>query len=202
MSIEAHQAAREPKRERGKQRVAALLDAGAELFAEKGYEATTMTEIAQRAGAAIGSLYQFFPSKEALAEALFDRYAERSKASFADVEARAQGLRPAGLADLLVDHKLALRSDRDAAIALSGAITGVMERRKPLGDALRARIAKILRAANPSLAEDEATAASVMIGQILKSVPALAAAEEESSLPLVDEARRVLALYVEHVVRS
>jgi AcrR family transcriptional regulator len=77
MSIEIHSLAKEPKRERGKQRVAALIDAGAELFAEKGYEATTMTEIASRAGAAIGSLYQFFPSKEALAEALFDRFAER-----------------------------------------------------------------------------------------------------------------------------
>ena len=73
--------AKEPKRERGKQRVAALIDAGAELFAEKGYEATTMTEIATRAGAAIGSLYQFFPSKEALAEALFNRFAERARAS-------------------------------------------------------------------------------------------------------------------------
>ena len=64
MSTETQTLAKEPKRERGKQRVAALMDAGAELFAEKGYEATTMTEIASRAGAAIGSLYQFFPSKE------------------------------------------------------------------------------------------------------------------------------------------
>ena len=86
MSIEILPTAKEPKRERGKQRVAALIDACAELFAEKGYEATTMTEIAQRAGAAIGSLYQFFPSKEALAEALFNRYAERAAASFARVE--------------------------------------------------------------------------------------------------------------------
>ncbi len=200
MSIEAHQVAREPKRERGRQRVAALLDAGAALFAEKGYHATTMTEIAQRTGAAIGSLYQFFPSKEALAEALFSRYAERSAASFADVEERAPGLSSAELADLLVDHKLALRSERDAAIALSGAIAGIMERRKPLGDALRARIAKILRSANPSLSEDEATAASLMIGQILKTVPALAAAEEDSRLSLVDEARRLLALYVDSIV--
>ncbi|HEY1888525.1 MAG TPA: helix-turn-helix domain-containing protein, partial [Roseiarcus sp.] len=91
MSTATYLPAREPKRERGKQRVAALMDAGAELFAEKGYEATTMTEIASRAGAAIGSLYQFFPSKEALAEALFDRFAERWAASFAQVEARAPG---------------------------------------------------------------------------------------------------------------
>ncbi len=199
MSIETYQAAREPKRARGKQRVAALLDAGAALFAEKGYDASTMTEIAERAGAAIGSLYQFFPSKEALAAALFDRFAERAAASFARVEERAPGSSPAELADLLVDHKLGLRSDREA--ALSSAIANIVERRKPLGDAVRARIAALLRSANPSLTEDEATAASVMIGQILKSVPALAAAEEESRLPLVEEARKLLALYVERVVR-
>src|SRR5258708_20565311 len=106
MSIAIQQSAKEPKRERGKQRVAALIDAGAELFAEKGYEATTMTEIASRAGAAIGSLYQFFPSKEALAEALFDRFAERRTESVAQVEARAQGRSARELADLFIDPKL------------------------------------------------------------------------------------------------
>ena len=47
-------AARAPKRERGKQRVAALLAAAASVFAEKGYEAATMTEIAARAAADSG----------------------------------------------------------------------------------------------------------------------------------------------------
>jgi len=50
--------ARAPKRARGKQRVAELLEAAAAVFAEKGYEAATMTEIAARARAPIGSLYQ------------------------------------------------------------------------------------------------------------------------------------------------
>jgi AcrR family transcriptional regulator len=203
MSIDTHSAARAPKRERGKQRVAALLDAGAALFAERGYHATTMTAIAERAGAAIGSLYQFFPSKEALAEALFDRFAERAAASFARVEERAAGSSPAELADLMIGHKLGLRSDREAAeAALSSAIAGIVERRKPLGDTVRARIAVLLRSMNPSLTKDEATAASVMSGQILRMVPALAADEEESGLPLVDEARTLLALYIERVVRT
>jgi AcrR family transcriptional regulator len=203
MSIEARPAARAPKRERGKQRVAALLDAGAALFAERGYHTTTMTAIAQRAGASIGSLYQFFPSKEALAEALFDRFAERAAASFDRVEERAPGSSPAELADLMIGHKLGLRSDRQAAeAALSGAIANIVERRKPLGDAVRARTAVLLRSANPSLTKEEATAASVMIGQILKMVPALAADEEESGLPLVDEVRTLLALYIERVVRA
>jgi AcrR family transcriptional regulator len=118
MSIEAL-TAKAPKRARGVQRVAELLDAGAALFAEHGYDATTMTQIALRAGASIGSLYQFFPSKEALAEALFGRYVERMAVLLGDMVKRAHGLSPAQLADLLVDLMLEVRSDRDAVAALS-----------------------------------------------------------------------------------
>ena len=199
MAVEIQALAKEPKRERGKQRVAALIDAGAELFAEKGYEATTMTEIASRAGAAIGSLYQFFPSKEALAEALFNRFAERAAASFARVEELAPGRSPRELADLLIDYKLALGTDRDAAIALSGSVAGIVERRKPLGDALRGRIAKILSAANPALREDEAAAAAVIVNQVMKMIPALAATEDERAARLVSEARKLMALYIAEV---
>ncbi len=201
MSIEIQPTAKEPKRERGKQRVAALIDAGAELFAEKGYEASTMTEIASRAGAAIGSLYQFFPSKEALAEALFNRFAERAASSFARVEELAPGRSARELADLFIDYKLGLGTDRDAAIALSSSVAGIVERRKPLGDALRGRIAAILRAANGALGEDEAAAAAVIVNQVMKMVPALAATDEERAAALVGEARKLMALYIAEVLR-
>jgi AcrR family transcriptional regulator len=201
MSTEIQAAAKEPKRERGKQRVAALIDAGAEIFAEKGYEATTMTEIASRAGAAIGSLYQFFPSKEALAEALFNRFAERAAAAFARVEERAPGCSARELADLFIDHKLGLGTDRDVAIALSNVVAGIVERRKPLGDALRGRIAAILSAGNPTLGQDEAAAAAIIVNQVMKMVPALAATEDERAVALIGEARKLLALYIDEVLR-
>jgi AcrR family transcriptional regulator len=200
MSIEIQPTAKEPKRERGKQRVATLMDAGAELFAEKGYEATTMTEIASRAGAAIGSLYQFFPSKEALAEALFNRFAERAAAAFARVEELAPGCSARELADLFVDYKLRQRSDRDAAIALSSEVAGIVERRKPLGDALRGRIASILNAGNPALGLGKAAAAAVIVNQVMKMVPALAATEDERAVALIGEARKLMALYIEEVL--
>jgi AcrR family transcriptional regulator len=200
MSTATYPAAREPKRERGKQRVAALLDAGAVVFAEKGYEAATMTEIAERAGAAIGSLYQFFPSKEALAEALFDRFAERWAASFARVEELAQGRSARELADLFIDHKLRQRTDRDAAIALSSAVAGIVERRKPLGDKLRERIASILIASNPALGQDEAAAAAVIVNQVMKMIPVLAATGDDPAATLVSEARKLMALYVADVL--
>src|SRR5882762_4911599 len=81
--------ARAPKRARGKQRVADLLQAAAAVFAEKGYEAATMTEIAARAGAPIGSLYQFFPIKEALADTLVQNYVALLAADLQQLEARA-----------------------------------------------------------------------------------------------------------------
>ena len=64
--------ARAPQRPRGHRRVAAILAAGEAVFQERGYDATTMTEIATRSGTAFGSLYRFFPSKAALADALWE----------------------------------------------------------------------------------------------------------------------------------
>jgi AcrR family transcriptional regulator len=200
MSIEAL-TAKAPKRARGVQRVAELLDAGAALFAEHGYDATTMTQIALRAGASIGSLYQFFPSKEALAEALFGRYVERMAVLLGDMVKRAHGLSPAQLADLLVDLMLEVRSDRDAVAALSASVEGIAERRKPRG-ATRRQIAAILRSANPKLSEKPAAAAAVMIAHVIKTVPTLAKEEEESGQALVAEVRKLLSAYIERVIRK
>src|ERR1700689_5965749 len=136
MSIEAA-IAKTPTRARGVQRVAELLDAGAALFAEHGYETTTMTQIAKRADASIGSLYQFFPSKELLAETLFSRYVERVASMLEDLAKRAPGLSPQRLADRLIDLMLNVRSDRDSTAALSGSVSGIVERRKSLRGATR-----------------------------------------------------------------
>jgi AcrR family transcriptional regulator len=70
VAAEAAAAVRAPRRARGQLRVDALLAAAAEVFAAKGFDAATMTQIAARSGSSIGSLYQFFRTKEAVAEAL------------------------------------------------------------------------------------------------------------------------------------
>jgi AcrR family transcriptional regulator len=191
--------AKAPKRARGVQRVAELLDASAALFAENGYEATTMTQIAISAGASIGSLYQFFPSKEVLAEALFARYVERVTSMLEDLAKRAPGLSPRGVANRLVDIMLDIRKDRDATAALSGSVSGIVERRKPLRGATRRQIAPILRAANPKLRETAAAEAAAMIGHVLKLVPMLAKEQEDGGQPLVAQVRTMLAAYIERV---
>ena len=57
-----------------------MLAAAGEIFAEVGFDAATTEAIAERAEVSIGSLYQYFPNKEALFEALADGYHERESA--------------------------------------------------------------------------------------------------------------------------
>lgn len=59
----------------------ALLDAAAQLFAEKGYEGTGVSEIARLAGYTKGALYANFASKEQLFRALIERESLRSSES-------------------------------------------------------------------------------------------------------------------------
>src|SRR6266542_6598743 len=60
-----------PRRQaRGERRIAQLLDAAGEVFATVGYAAATTNAIAAQAGVSPGTLYQFFPNKQAMAEAL------------------------------------------------------------------------------------------------------------------------------------
>ncbi|MGH3387802.1 MAG: TetR/AcrR family transcriptional regulator [Actinomadura sp.] len=61
---------RRPAQRRSAERVQRMLDACAEILDEAGYDGLSTTRIAQRAGVAIGSVYQFFPDKRAVAQAL------------------------------------------------------------------------------------------------------------------------------------
>ncbi len=74
---------RQPKQQRGKERVEKILDAAAAVFDEVGYEVATTHLIAAKAGTAIGSLYQFFPDKAAIFHAMELRHADRVKAMWA-----------------------------------------------------------------------------------------------------------------------
>ncbi|MFN8373633.1 MAG: TetR/AcrR family transcriptional regulator [Anaerolineae bacterium] len=67
---------RTPKQARSQQRVNQILDTAAQIFADVGYETATTNHIAERAGIPIGSLYQFFPNKESIFQALVERYLE------------------------------------------------------------------------------------------------------------------------------
>ena len=65
-----------PKALRTRERI---LEAALRLFADKGYEATTMRDVAREAGTSVGLAYRYFASKEEFALALYMRLAEESE---------------------------------------------------------------------------------------------------------------------------
>jgi AcrR family transcriptional regulator len=60
-------------RRRAEARPDEVLDAALAVFVEKGYAAAKMDEVARRAGVSKGTVYLYFPSKEALIEAIVRR---------------------------------------------------------------------------------------------------------------------------------
>ncbi|MBD2664126.1 TetR/AcrR family transcriptional regulator [Richelia sinica] len=68
---------RKPRQVRSQERVNRIIDVAEELFITQGYNATTTNAIAARAQISIGSLYQFFPDKTAIMQALALRYEQR-----------------------------------------------------------------------------------------------------------------------------
>ncbi len=64
---------REEKSERSRR---TILDSALDLFAHQGYRATTMRDIADKAGVSTGNVYHHFPDKETIFRALLDEYME------------------------------------------------------------------------------------------------------------------------------
>ena len=191
--------ARAPKRARGHARVSAILDAGAAVLVEKGYDGATMTEIAARSSTAIGSLYRFFPTKAALADALLARYAQDVGGNLAAIEAHAASLPLAALADALVDFMLERRTDRAAALALVDVAPDGAHRRAEIRAAMRRGLAAILRRAAPHLDDAEAADAAAVLLQMLKGARVLA---DEAGPGSLTGLRTAIRLYLAHCLSA
>jgi AcrR family transcriptional regulator len=74
-----------PRQVRSRETVRAILRAAAQVFSARGYAATTTNHIAERAGVSIGSLYEYFPSKDALLAQLLEEHLEEGEAILGQV---------------------------------------------------------------------------------------------------------------------
>jgi AcrR family transcriptional regulator len=186
-------AALEPQRRAGKRRVAELLRAGADVIAERGFEAATMAEIATRAGAQIGSLYRFFPSKDALADALIHRYRELVNAAFQKTDGRSGSSTIEEFADDLLSVFAGVRGDTPAIVALLDARSDATTWRGDFHErSLRGVIAS-LTLREPALGDEKAHDMAVVLLQNMKTMKSL---DVEKNAGAIAELRAMTALYL------
>ena len=197
------QGGRTPSRRRGHERVAALLSAASECFVEKGYDATTMTEIAARAGAAIGSLYQFFPTKEALAQALLDRYAEALYARLGTLAARSAGWDSDRLGAQLIRLLVAFRRRYPAFVVLAESVTVPSEHSLAIRRRLRAELQALLARHAPSLAPADLHAVTIVVQQLMKAAVAVNAEPGlNGRKAALDQLQQALQLYLREALKA
>jgi AcrR family transcriptional regulator len=106
---------RRPRQARAQATVEAIVKATAHVLVAEGYDRASTNRIAHAAGVSIGSLYQYFPSKEALVAALVESHVERMCQALTqtlteetpnDLTSRARVLVRGMMAAYTVDHEL------------------------------------------------------------------------------------------------
>jgi AcrR family transcriptional regulator len=189
-----------PQQERATRRLAGFLEAAAELFAELGFEATTMQAIADRSGSSIGALYNYFPDKQSVAATLRSQYGEELRARLKTLIAEAESLSAAQFAEAFIDCILRFVQERPAWSNLHSAPIH-LRRDVAARRALRTSIANAFCAKNPSLSQDRALLAANVAVHIAKAMMALYSESEiKSRNTVAGEFRRVLTAYIEGVL--
>jgi AcrR family transcriptional regulator len=130
---------RAPRQERSRQTVEAVLEAVPRVLKRHGARAVTTNRIAEVAGVSIGSLYQYFPDKQAIFQALHERHVEDvrqrmeravSDCASASLDAFAQCLME-GLADAHAEpelHELITAALPESAWGFRDALEATFER--------------------------------------------------------------------------
>jgi len=70
-----------PRQRRARFTVEQILEGAAQVFGDLGYAATTTNHIAERSGVSVGSLYQYFPNKDAILVALVEEHMTSASAA-------------------------------------------------------------------------------------------------------------------------
>jgi AcrR family transcriptional regulator len=186
---------------RGERRMAQLLDAAAEVFAENGYAKATTNAVAARAGVSPGTLYQFFANKEALAAALAERY----RAALA--QAHEQAFDPGfarlplpELVDRMVDPMIAVNLANPGFKALFTAAdmpAHVAAPARELHAAVAGRIGSVVAARLPDLPAQDVHRTAVVATQIFGALlGTILSADEDDRDRWVAELKRALSAYL------
>lgn len=205
-STDAGTTAATPRRRqaRGERRISQLLAAAAGVFCRTGYASASTNAIAREAGVSPGTLYQYFPNKEAIAVELGGQLLQRAH------EMHGQAFRPENLQrplpellDAVLDPVIAFNCENPAFWALmhGTGVPGIAQEHEELHAGLLARIEAVLRDFCPEAPAHELAHISNMILGIFKSsLDLILAHEGDERAAYTAELKTVLLRYLEPMI--
>ncbi len=196
---------KDPTQERSRATVEAILGAAVATFASRGYPRTTTNEMARRAGISVGSLYQYFPNKDAILTALLDRHLQAVAATIREcVPLLADPAVPlrAGVRNLLARLLALHEADPRMARAVEEQVGQMPRVPAAFGhyeEVYRAELARILRA-RADVRRDDTELMAHLLFEVTETVSGWLAhgpADRFERETALDEAALLLSRYVE-----
>ncbi|RZU29101.1 TetR/AcrR family transcriptional regulator [Edaphobacter modestus] len=192
---------RTPQRQHGERRVITLLDAADAVIAQHGYGGTTMTLIAEHAGSAIGTVYQYFSDKDAVVYALSARYADEMASLWPPLAERLRTLDLDSFVTTLMQALVRFMTERPAYVHL---IAAPKQYKRDEGTRFRLResFAALLRDRDPQLSRTEALLVTgVALRIIMSVVQEYARAKRSDRDRIVEEFSFALKAYLTQRIR-
>ncbi|WUS97071.1 TetR family transcriptional regulator [Streptomyces sp. NBC_00708] len=190
---------------RGEARIAQLLKAAAHVFCTTGYTAASTNAIAREAGVSPGTLYQFFPNKEAIAIELGDQLLARWRETYgAAFLAGHLELPLDGMLDATLDPLIEFNCENPAFTVLmhGSEIPGMVTKdHDAVHVTMLARVETILAGYLPDAPPAEVTRIATMIFNIFKSgLDVIMAHEGDEREAYIRELKTVLHRYLEPMI--
>jgi len=178
------------------------LAAAADLFVDLGYEATTMTAIAERSGSSIGGLYNYFPDKQSIAITLRNQYAKELEAHWKPIMDNAGSIGLTTFVDHFVNHLTDFVREHPAFPKLQAAAIAV-PRDAAARKASRVLIANAFRAQNSALSPEQALlAASVTLHMVRGMMTLYEEADIMARPAALAEFKKALSLYIANALHG
>lgn len=190
-----------PEQDRSRATVEAILDAAAHILVRDGYDAFNTNRVAEKAGASIGSLYQYFPNKESLLGELARRHTLELEARIDLAAPQAQRLPLEDIVRMAVEHTVrAHLIDPALHRALSDAPPlGKLDWEAKLNERLAARLKTLLAARRSEIVAPDLDLAAYIVLQGVEAIVHNAATQRLSDLKsgaLAKEVTRMLVGYL------
>jgi AcrR family transcriptional regulator len=190
-----------PLQERSRARVERILDTAAELFISAGYDATTTEQIAAKAGTSIGSIYQFFPNKRAMFDAIAARHLSDASGLFEQfVGIDAENTPWRDLLERTIDAYTTYHRQNLGfrAILMNWKLSPeFLEAGEMLNKEFARRAAMIFKTRAPSMSEKQLAAASTLAVEVVSTMLIISVrmSEEEAQLVFA-ETKTMLVRYL------